>query len=144
MPQKIINRYHFSVEWGGNRTEFLEVSGLDMNIEIISVRDGSSKLDSEQKAPGLLKFSDVTLKRAIVKGDNDFFNWIRTKSFGTVERRNVIIKLLDEQHVPFIIWKLQNCFPSKYIGPVLISDDSQVATETLVLTHEGISIENLK
>ena len=144
MPPKIINRYHFSVEWGGNRTEFLEVSGLDMNIDVVSVRDGSSKLDSEQKAPGLLRFSDVTLKRAIVKGDNDFFNWIRTKSFGTVERRDVVIKLLDDQHNPFIIWKLRNCFPSKYIGPVLISDDSQVATETLVLTHEGISIENLK
>lgn len=144
MPPKIINRYHFSVEWGGNRTEFLEVSGLDMNIDVVSVRDGSSKLDSEQKAPGLLRFSDVILKRAIVKGDNDFFNWIRTKSFGTVERRDVVIKLLDDQHNPFIIWKLRNCFPSKYIGPVLISDDSQVATETLVLTHEGISIENLK
>lgn len=144
MPPKIINRYHFSVEWGGNRTEFLEVSGLDMNIDVVSVRDGSSKLDSEQKAPGLLRFSDVILKRAIVKGDNDFFNWIRTKSFGTVERRDVVIKLLDDQHNPFIIWKLRNCFPSRYIGPVLISDDSQVATETLVLTHEGISIENLK
>ncbi|MFC3161220.1 conserved hypothetical phage tail region protein [Chryseobacterium arachidis] len=144
MPQKIINRYHFSVDWGGNRTEFLEVSGLDMNIDVISVRDGSSKLDSEQKAPGLLRFSDVTLKRAIVKGDNDFFNWIRTKTFGSVERRDVVIKLLDETHTPFIIWKLRNCFPSKYIGPVLVSNDSQVATESLVLTHEGISVENLK
>ncbi|WP_415328184.1 phage tail protein [Chryseobacterium sp. MMS23-Vi53] len=144
MPQKIINRYHFTVEWGGNRTDFLEISGLDMNIDVVSIRDGNSKLDSEQKAPGLLKFSDVTLKRAIVKGDNDFFNWIKTKYFGTVERRNVVIKLLDDQHNPLIIWKLQNCFPSKYIGPVLISNDSQVATETLVLTHEGISIENIK
>ena len=144
MPPKIINRYHFSVEWGGTRTEFLEVSGLDMNIDIISVRDGSFKLDSEQKAPGLLKYSDVTLKRAIVKGDNDFFNWMKTKSFGNVERRDIIIKLLDEQFNPLIIWRLKNSFPSKYIGPVLISHDSQVATETLVITHEGMLIESIK
>jgi phage tail-like protein len=144
MPIKIINHYHFSVDWGGTRNEFLEVSGLDMNIEVISVRDGSSKLDSEMKTPGLLKFSDVTLKRAIVKGDNDFFNWIKTKYFGTVERRDVVVTLLDDQHAPLIIWKLKNCFPSKYIGPVLISNDSQIATESLVLSHEGISIENIK
>lgn len=144
MPPKVINRYHFQVEWGGNRIDFLEVSGLDIHIDVISVREGSSKLDSEMKTPGLLKFPDVTLKRTIVKGDNDFFNWIRTKYFGSVERRDVVIKLLDDQHNPLIVWKLQNCFPSQYIGPVLISNDSQVATESLVLTHEGMSVESIK
>ncbi len=143
MATKLINRYHFLVEWGGNRNEFLEVSGLDMGIEVIAVREGSSKVESENKIPGLLKFSDVSFTRAIQKGDNDFFNWINTRSFGTVERRDIRITLLNERHEPLIIWKLRNCFPVRYSGPVLFGNSSNIATETLVITHEGMDIESV-
>src|SRR5690606_41009377 len=105
MATRLINRYHFLVDWGGIRTEFLEVSGLEMAIEVIAVREGSSKVESENKIPGLLKFSDVSFTRAIQKGDNDFFNWINTRSFGTVERRDVRITLLNERHEPLILWR---------------------------------------
>lgn len=49
MATRLINRYHFLVDWGGIRTEFLEVSGLEMTIEVIAVREGSSKVESENK-----------------------------------------------------------------------------------------------
>lgn len=143
MATRLINRYHFLVDWGGNRSEFLEVSGLEMAIEVIAVREGSSKVESENKIPGMLKFSDVSLTRTIQKGDNDLFNWINTRSFGTVERRDVRISLLNERHEPLIIWKLRNCFPVKYAGPTLISSSSNIAAETLVITHEGLEIESL-
>ena len=143
MATRLINRYHFLVDWGGIRTEFLEVSGLEMAIEVIAVREGSSKVESENKIPGLLKFSDVSFTRAIQKGDNDFFNWINTRSFGTVERRDVRITLLNERHEPLILWKLRNCFPVRYAGPTLIGNSSNIATETLVITHEGLDIESL-
>ncbi|MBW8360545.1 MAG: phage tail protein [Weeksellaceae bacterium] len=142
MATKFINRYHFLVEWGGSRIEFLEVSGLEMGIEVIAVREGSSKVEFENKIPGLLKFSDVTLTRAIQKGDNDFFNWINTKAFGAVERRDVNITLLNERHEPLISWRLKNCFPVRYIGPVLVGNSSSVATETLIITHEGMVVES--
>ena len=73
MSQKIFNRYHFSIDWGGSRIDFMEVSGLDIEIEAISFREGSSPQESFRKVPGLRKFSDITLKRGIVKDDNDFF-----------------------------------------------------------------------
>ncbi len=142
MSQKIFNRYHFSVEWGGSRIGFMEVSGLDIELEAISFREGSSPEDSFRKVPGLRKFSDITLKRGIVKGDNEFFLWINTKQIGTIERRNITISLLNENHEPVVVWKVQNAFPVKYSGPVLESNGSDVAIETLVLTHEGITVEN--
>lgn len=142
MSQKIFNRYHFSVEWGGSRIGFMEVSGLDIEIEAISFREGSSPEDSFRKVPGLRKFSDITLKRGIVKGDNEFFSWINTKQIGTIERRDIAISLLNENHEPVVVWKFQNAFPVKYSGPVLESNGSDVAIETLVLTHEGITVEN--
>ena len=142
MSQRIINRYHFSVEWGGSRIGFMEVSGLDIEIEAVSFREGSNPDDSFRKVPGLRKFSDIILKRGIVKGDNEFFTWINTKQIGTIERRDVKISLLNENHEPIVVWKVQNAFPVKYSGPILEANGSDLAIETLVLTHEGISVEN--
>ena len=87
------------------------------------------------------KFSDITLKRGIVKGGNEFFNWINTKQIATIERRDVIIQLLYELHTLIVRWKANNAFPLKYEGPMLESMSSDVAIETLVLTHEGITVE---
>ena len=144
MRDKLVNQYHFQASWGGTRIDFLEISGLDLSIEVISVKGSNSPDEVEMKIPGLLKFSEVTLKRTICKGDSEFFDWINTKAFGKVERRNITISLLDETHSPVFVWKLKNCFPSKYIGPVLLSDDSDVAVESIAIVHEGISIESSK
>jgi len=35
MSQNTISRYHFSVEWGGSRIGFMEVSGLNIEIEAV-------------------------------------------------------------------------------------------------------------
>ncbi|CAN5440673.1 hypothetical protein BH11BAC5_BH11BAC5_45880 [soil metagenome] len=141
MANNTISRYHFSVQWGGSRIGFTEVSGLDIEIEAVSFRDGSDPENSFRKIPGLRKFTDITLKRGIVKGDNELFEWLNTEKIGTIERRDVTISLLDENHAPVVIWRLKNAFPVKYQGPVLNAADSCVAIETLVLTHEGITVE---
>jgi len=137
------NRYHFRVEWGGTRIGFTEVSGLDIEIEAVDYREGSSAEDSVRKIPGLRKFSNITLKREIVKGDNEFFNWINTKQIGTIEKRDVTISLLNESHDPVVVWNVKNAFPVQYLGPALLSSDGGLAIETLVLTHEGLSVKNV-
>lgn len=142
MAQNAFNVYHFQVQWGGTRTGFSEISGLDIEIETISFREGSSPVDSERKMPGLRKFSNITLKRGLVKGDNEFFEWINTKQMGTIEKRDLVISLLDEQHQPAVTWKVKNAFPVKYTGPVLTANSSEIAIESLEITHEGIAVEH--
>ena len=142
MAQQPLSLYHFQVQWGGTRTSFREISGLDIEIETTSFREGSSPSDSERKMPGLRKFGNITLKRGLVKGDNEFFDWINTKGNGGMERRDISISLLDEQHQPVVIWKIKNAFPVKYQGPALKADNSEVAVESLELTHEGMEVEH--
>lgn len=144
MPDITLNRYHFIANWGGTRIGFTEISGLNIEIESISVRDSASALDNGAKIPGIRKFSNVILKRGIIKGDNDFYNWINTKSNGNIERRDIVINLLDETHAPIFTWSVKNAFPVKYIGPVLISNDSEIALEILELTHEGLIVSSSK
>ncbi|RYD74285.1 MAG: phage tail protein, partial [Sphingobacteriales bacterium] len=40
-----LNLYHFQVNWGGTRMAFSEISGLDIEIEAVSFREGSSPVD---------------------------------------------------------------------------------------------------
>lgn len=132
---------HFIVEWGGNSIGFTEVSGLSQEVEIIEYREGSSPVQSSIKMPGQIKYSNVILRRGIVKGDNDFFNWINTISLNQVERRDVVIKLLNEAHEPVRTWKLKNAWPCKVSASDLKADASEVAIESMELTHDGLVIE---
>lgn len=133
--------YHFIVDWGGVRTGFTEVTGLNISHEVVDYREGNSPVDSSIKIPGRTRFDNIILKRGIVKGDNDFFNWMKTKQNSKIERRDVLIKLLDETHAPIMVWKVRNAFPIKYTGPQLQAKNSEVAIETIEIAHEGIEIE---
>lgn len=134
--------YHFQVEWGGTRLGFSEVSGLGAEVQVIEYREGSSPIASPIKVPGLHKYGNVTLRRGIVRNDNEFFDWYKTVKMGTVERRDITISLLDEDHAPVVRWKLARAMPMKIVGPTLDATASEIAIEELVLAHEGLEIEN--
>ena len=135
--------YHFIVDWGGTRTGFSEVSGLNITHEVVDYREGNSPVDASIKIPGRTSFENIVLKRGIVKGDNDFFAWMKTKQNSQIERRDILIKLLDESHAPIMTWKVRRAFPVKYSGPQLQARSSEVAIETIEIAHEGIEIETI-
>lgn len=145
-------KFHFLVEWGSDfRMGFTEVSGLDFETEVIEYREGSSKKYNKTKQPGLTKYSNVTLKRGTFQGDFDFFTeWQKTYFFqegndtGSIFRRAVTIKLLNEKHEPIITWVLENAWPSKAQSTDLKADANEVAIETLELVHEGLTILEAK
>ena len=140
MNQNTIKNYHFSVDWGGSRVGFMEVSGLNIEVEAITFREGSSRVDSFKQLPGLTKYANISLKREIIQGDNEFFNWINSIQSGETERRDISISLLDAVHNPVVVWRVRDAFPIQYYGPVLNAQDSGLAVETLVLTHEGLLV----
>jgi len=137
-----IPKFHFQVQWGGTRVGFTEVTGLDMQVEVIEYREGSSLEYHKTKMPGLQKFSNLTLKRGTIPGDSDFYKWINTINLNTAERRDIIISLLNEMHAPVMTWKAKNAFPVKVQASDLKSDGNEVAIETLELAHEGLNILN--
>jgi phage tail-like protein len=134
--------FHFIVEWGGVRIGFSEVSGLTQEIQAIEYRDGAFKEYSSIKMPGLKKYSNITLKRGIIKSDNNFFQWLNTTKLNTVERRDLTISLLNEEHNPVMVWKVHNAFPVKVEGPQLKASGNEVAIESIELAHEGLVLQN--
>lgn len=142
MAEYPIPKFHFQVEWGGAKIGFTEVTGLEVSTDVIEYRDGASPEYHKIKMPGMQKFSNVTLKRGTFKGDNDFYNWWNTVALNTIERRNVTISLLNENHEPVVVWKIKNAWPVKVQSTDLKADGNEVAIETLELAHEGLTIQN--
>ena len=134
--------FHFRVEWVGTNIGFSEVSGLNIETQIIEYRDGANPDYATIKMPGMQKFGNITLKRGMMPADNEFFKWWNTHQLNKIERRDITIALLNEKHEPIVIWKVRNAFPVKVDGGSLKATGNEVAIETLELAHEGISVEN--
>lgn len=134
-------KFHFQVDWGGTKIGFSEVSGLDVETEVIEYREGNSPEYSKLKMPGMQKFSNITLKRGVFKNDNEFYEWWNTVKLNTIERRDLTIALLDEEHEPKVVWKIKNAWPVKVQSTDLKSDGNEVAIESVELAHEGLTIE---
>jgi phage tail-like protein len=59
-----------------------------------------------------------------------------------VERRDVVISLLNEEHNPVMTWKIHNAFPVKVEGPGLKAAGNEVAIESIEIAHEGLELQN--
>lgn len=142
-------KFHFQVEWGGTKIGFTEVSGLDVETEVIEYRSGESPTYNKTKQPGLTKYSNITLKRGTFQSDNEFYDWWKEtvkfqegNSTGSIYRRDLTISLLNEEHSPIIVWKVVNAWPTKVQPTDLKADGNEVAIESIEIVHEGITIEN--
>ncbi len=142
MAEYPLPKFHYQVQWGGNKIGFTEVTGLDITTEVIEYRDGASPEYSKIKMPGQRKFSNITLKRGTFQGDNQFYEWFNTVNLNQIERRDLTISLLNENHEPVVVWKINNAFPIKVTSTDLKADGNEVAIESLELAHEGLTIQN--
>lgn len=134
-------KFHFQVEWGGTQIGFTEVSGLEVTTEKIEYRHGASPEYNKTNMPGMQTYGDITLKRGVFQNDNEFFDWWNTVKLNTIERRDITISLLNENHEPIYVWKVKSAWPTKVTSTDLNSTDNNVAIETLVLAHEGLTME---
>ncbi len=137
-----LTKYHFSVDWGGTKIGFTEVTGLEVTTEKIEYRDGASPEFSKKQMPGMQTFGDLTLKRGIFAGDNEYYDWWNTVSLNTIERRDITVSLLNESHEPVVVWTVKNAFPTKVTSTDLNSTGNETAIETLVVSHEGLTMAN--
>ncbi|MCE4554321.1 phage tail protein [Pelomonas cellulosilytica] len=135
-------KFRFEVKWDSAVMSFQEVSGLDVEAQPIEYRRGDSPEFSVIKMPGIKKYSDVTMKKGVFKGDNKFWEWFAEIKMNTIKRKPVTISLLDEGGAPTMVWTLTNAWPTKITSTDLKSTGNEVAIETIVIAHEGLVIAN--
>jgi phage tail-like protein len=129
--------YNFLVEIDGiTRAAFQEASGFDSTIDIIEHREGGENT-TIRKLPGLTKYSNITLKWGITD-DRELYDWHRQIVQGDMLRKNGSIVLLDRKGEEVARWNFVRAWPSKWDGPDLNAEGTDVAIEMLELAHEGI------
>ena len=135
-------KFHFEVKWGSTVMSFQEVSGPDVETQVIEYRAGSNKVFSTVKMPGIKKFTNVTMKKGIFKADKKFWDWFSEIKMNTIKRVPITISLLDEDGAPTMVWTLANAWPSKITGTDLKAEGSEVAVEAIEIKHDGLTVSN--
>lgn len=135
-------KFYFSVDIGEYKDlPFQEVTGLEIATEVIEYRHGNSPVHSTIKMLGLMTDGDITLKKGVFTTDNKFYEWISKISLNTFERLTVVIRLLDEQGLPKMIWTFGGAFPVKISSAELNAQSSEAALESIVFTFGSFTIE---
>ncbi|HET7792857.1 MAG TPA: phage tail protein [Rhizobacter sp.] len=135
-----VPKFRFSVKWDSAVMSFQEVSGLDVEAQPLEYRAGDSPAYSVLKMPGMKKYSDITMKKGVFKGDNKFWDWFNEIKMNVIKRKSVTISLLDEGDGTIMVWTLANAWPTKITGTDLKAQGNEVAIETIVIAHEGLTI----
>jgi phage tail-like protein len=120
--------------------------GLKVEFKYDSIREGGD-CTSTHVLPKTVDYTTITLKRAVEFPYSGIVQqWLSSVAdawqAGDVSLIGapIIITLLDAFQVPTnpaAEWILANAFPVQWIGPSMGAKSSDVATETLVLQHDG-------
>lgn len=133
--------FNFLVELDGiTQASFTECSGLGAKTEIIEIRQGGDNT-TVYKLPGKMTYTDITLKWGMT-ASKELWAWRQQIIDGTdpLPRRNGSIVVYDlSNHVEVARWNFVNAWPADWQGPTFNAQGAEIAIETLVLAHEGIT-----
>jgi phage tail-like protein len=136
--------HSFGLEFDGVTIKHIsEVSGLKMEQDVVEYKsntpDGKFTI---KKLPGRQKISEITLTRGLTE-DNSFEKWAMSSHFGkmTDARKGGAIVVYDFEGQPIKRYKLTNAWPKGLEIGSMKAGDTNVLTEKLILTHEGLEVE---
>jgi phage tail-like protein len=123
-----------SVALGG----FSECSGLESTLELESYQEGGNN-GTTLKFPTRIEYGPIRLKHGVGLGDS-LWKWHNDFILGRGKRRDGMIILQNDDHVPLKIWVFRRGIPAKFVGPSLNAMEGQVAIEELEIAHEGLAL----
>lgn len=132
--------FHFSVIFElfpqfPNDIRFQEVSGLSAEVETESVNEGGENRFAHH-LPSRTKYSDLVLKRGKFLGSG-VLHWCRKAiEFQEYHPSNLIISLLDENHLPVYNWYVVNAIPVKLDISSFNAEQNSIVIETMTLKYQ--------
>lgn len=117
---------------------FSEVSSPDITSDPVEYREGNMAGKTPGKQPGILKYSNVTLKRGTTESQV-FVSWMKEIQDGKATRKTVVITLMDDELNEVASWQLEKAWPTKYTAPDFNATSNEVAIESLELVTEGVT-----
>jgi phage tail-like protein len=115
---------------------FSECTGLEMSLEVEEYKEGGHN-GAVLQFPTRVKWGHITLKKGVGAGTT-LWDWHYGFAEGRGKRRDGIIILQTELHLPNNIWYFRRGLPVKYTGPAMNASQSSTAIESIEISHEGI------
>ncbi len=139
--------YNYKVEIGSDTVAFSEVSGLGISYETTTYKE--SPIESGTPGPRVMQMPaqrsapTITLKKGIVFGASvaTLYSWISGIQTNQVKKKDIHIRLCDENGDVVISWKVTNAFPTKLDVPSFDANSNDVTVESMELTADSVSIE---
>jgi len=133
---QVLPAHQFGVEIAGvNRGGFQQVGGLEITVEMTEYNEGGRA--SPIKIPGLVKYSDITLRYGVIK-DPEIYSWIKSVVDGDVQRRDGSVVQYDASGTEVYRWNFFDAWPTKLTAGEFNAQTSSVLVDVLVLAHERL------
>jgi phage tail-like protein len=128
----------FSLEIDGlTLAYFTGCSGLSLEYDVTSFKEGNGAMIIERKRPGKPKYSEVVLKRGFTK-DDTLYKWfddvVKAKDKTPYKTGSIVI--YDRTQTEVARFNLEQCWPSKLSVSDLSAGSDEVMVEELTIQHE--------
>ena len=139
--------YNYRVEIGGDAVAFSEVSGLGISYETSTYKEsptaGGAPGPRVMIVPAQRNPAKITLKKGIVRGVSmkQLYGWIKRITINQIDKKDIFIRLCDEQGAAVISWKVVNAFPTKLDAPTFDATSNDAAIESMDLSGDFVSLE---
>lgn len=125
-----------------NDFRFQEVTGLNVEVNMDTYNEGGENR-FVHSLPGRTKYADLVLKRGLT-----LVSGITAWCLDAIENfnyqpTNLLISLLNEDHLPVSSWYVVNAIPVRYDITGLNAEQNQIMIESLTLRYEYYKTLNL-
>jgi phage tail-like protein len=132
-----IPTYRYRVAIGDQEMAFSAASGLEVSYETIEYKDGTGGV---YRMPGQLAPVHITLRRGMVVGKSQLYDWISSTSLNQVEKKDISISLTNASGNELLVtWNISNAFPTKLSAPNFDASSNEVAIEELSLLADAVT-----
>jgi phage tail-like protein len=146
MNERPFISFNFLVEIAGTNgeplcnAEFSECDGLEMTMEVKTIREGGRNT-AQVRLAGPQSFGSLTLKRGMTRSF-DLWDWFGETMHDPGLRADAQIVLLAADHETVCAtFKLSRCIPIKLKAPALNAKDGIVAVEEFQMAYETLELE---
>ena len=134
--------FYFNVTFEGLiETSFQEVSGLQLEMETETIKEGGENSFSYQ-VPTRRKHGNLVLKRSLMPLPHVLETYVvkvlENNGSAQIVPVNLTISLLDAGHFPLNNWSVLNAYPVKWDISALNSQKNELVIETLEMAYTNL------
>jgi phage tail-like protein len=137
---------HFSVDFGTNQViKEHSFSEIDIpNLEFKTNGENAIIYGQKELHPDGFEFGDLVLKRGKTSKDSYLFKWLKIQiDFQRKLPIQIVVKLLNHEHSPFLKWTFLNAFPIKFDTSGISSTSKDVMLDSITFKFESFNFEEI-